>query len=137
MHDTAIGAASFHERGVVRPMNVLVVDDDRAIRSVLRIAFALEETVGEVRDATDGAAARAALREFTPDVVVIGDSAVACQGREIAHHARALHPHAMVVSFSGPLGHKPEWADEHFGKGHLPGADVVVDLARSERRVSV
>jgi two-component system OmpR family response regulator len=48
---------------------VLIVDDDRHIREVVR--FALEQAGHQVREAGDGAAARRAIAERAPDLVVL------------------------------------------------------------------
>jgi len=48
---------------------VLIVDDDRHIREVVR--FALEQAGHRVREAADGMAARRAIAERAPDLVVL------------------------------------------------------------------
>lgn len=112
----------------MRPVRVLVVDDDDAIRSVLRIALSVEDGVGEVRDASDGPAALRALREFDADIVLLDFWMPVMDGREVAERIRAARPEALIVAFSGVLDDKPEWADHLCVKGELPDFRALVRL---------
>jgi len=55
------------DNGIVR--NVLIVDDEPDIRGIL--AFTLEDSGFEVREAADGAEAIDALRKMPPDLLVL------------------------------------------------------------------
>jgi CheY-like chemotaxis protein len=100
-----------------RLLRVLVVDDDRAIRDVLRIALSLEDGVGEVMSAGDGNEAITVVRDFAPDIVVLDEQMPAMCGGEAAVEIRRMSPDTRIVAFSAALQTKPEWADEHFVKG--------------------
>jgi CheY-like chemotaxis protein len=118
---------------ILDPLKVLIVEDDEAMRSLLKIALSIEENVGEVREAVDGSAALRMLKEFTPDLVVLDYRMPGVNGGEVAYHVRTHHPGAKIVAFSGVLDNRPDWADEYFVKGRMPGIDVLVDLTRSEQ----
>ena len=55
----------------MRPVNVLIADDDESIRSFLRVALCHEAGVGEVREAVNGSDAVRVCREWRPDVVLL------------------------------------------------------------------
>jgi CheY-like chemotaxis protein len=107
-----------------RPLRVLVVDDDRAIRDVLSIALSVEDGVGEVASAGDGDEAITVARDFGPDVVVLDEQMPARTGGEAAAEIRRMAPGTRIVAFSAALQSKPDWADDHFVKGDM------LDLAR-------
>lgn len=110
------------------PLKVLVVDDDRSIRSLLRIAFSVEERVGEVREAEGGAEALALCESFTPDVVFLDYWMPFMAGDAVAARLRVLHPRARIIAFSGVLESTPEWADGLCVKGDLPDIGLVIDV---------
>lgn len=111
-----------------RALKVLVVDDDRSVRDVLRIAFSLEDGVAEVRSAGDGREAVTVVREFEPDVIVLDQDMPAMSGSDAAVEIRKIAPSARIVAFSGALDTKPSWADEHFVKGSVADLAVVIRL---------
>lgn len=115
----------------MRPVNVLLVDDDKAIRSLLRIAFSVEDGVGDVREAMDGMEALELCRSFKPDLVFLDYWMPAMDGASTARGIRDLHPQARIVAFSGVLDEKPEWADDLYIKGDLPDLELVIDLTRT------
>ena len=112
-------------------MKILVVDDDRSVRDVLRIAFSLEDGVAEVRSAEDGSEAVAIVRDFAPDVVVLDQDMPAMSGGDAAEQIRKIAPDARIVAFSGTLQSKPLWADSHFVKGAVGDLSVVIRLDAS------
>jgi YesN/AraC family two-component response regulator len=114
----------------VTPLKVLLIDDDDSIRSLLRAALSIEDGFGEVREASNGWDALAVATEFAPDVILLDYWMPAMDGRETAEVLRSLHPDVRIVAFSGVLDSKPEWADDYAVKGHAPGIDRVIDLAR-------
>jgi len=115
----------------LRPLNVLLVDDDKAIRSLLRIAFSVEDGVGDVREAMDGAEALELCLSFEPDLVFLDYWMPSMDGARTAEGIRGLHPRARIVAFSGVLDEKPDWADDLYIKGDLPDLELVIDLTRT------
>ncbi len=114
----------------MRPVNVLIADDDESIRSFLRIALRHETGVGEVREAANGADAVELCREWTPDVVVLDYWMPLLDGSGAARAIRLHNPNVRIVAFSGVIQGTPEWADHSFLKGELPDLEVVVQLGR-------
>jgi CheY-like chemotaxis protein len=111
-----------------RPLRILVVDDDRSIRDILRIALSLEDGVGEVLAAGDGYEAVSVARDFAPDVVVLDEQMPAMTGGEAAAEIRRMAPATRIIAFSAALDSKPDWADEHFVKGEMPDLATVIRL---------
>ena len=114
----------------MRPVNVLIADDDESIRTFLRIALGHEAGVGEVREASNGLEAVAISREWAPDVVVLDYWMPELDGGGAARAIRRHNPNVRIVAFSGVLQGKPEWADHSFLKGELPDLELVVRLGR-------
>lgn len=78
-------------------MNILIVDDDVAIRRVLRIA--LEKAEGDshvVEEATDGAAALQCLGRFVPDLILLDRNMGLMDGVEVCRRLRANPAHASI-----------------------------------------
>lgn len=117
----------------MRPLNVLLVDDDTSIRAMLRIALSVQDGVGEVREADSGNQAVVCCEDFKPDLIVLDYWMPGMDGGTAAHLIRALRPEARIIAFSGVLEDKPDWADYLCIKGDLPDLEVVIDLARAER----
>jgi chemotaxis response regulator CheB len=116
---------------LVRRLNVLVVDDDPSIRSLLRSALSVEDDFGEVREAVNGHDAVRVCGDFEPDVVLLDNWMPVSDGASTAARLRELHPEARIVAFSGVIEGKPEWADAFVTKGEGDGLDTVIDLART------
>ena len=112
-------------------LKILLVDDDRAIRSLLRIAFSVEDGVGEVVEAVDGLDALKRCETFAPDLVFLDYWMPSLDGAHTAAAIRERYPHTRIVAFSGVLDEKPEWADDLYIKGDLPDLELVIDLTRS------
>lgn len=114
----------------MRPVNVLIADDDAGIRSFLRVALVHEDGVGEVREATNGSDAVTMCREWSPDVVVLDYWMPVLDGGRAARQIRIDNPNIRIVAFSGVLQGTPDWADHSFLKGELPDLELVVRLGR-------
>jgi DNA-binding NarL/FixJ family response regulator len=95
---------------------VLVVDDERTIRDLLRRSLhkADCEVVGEASNGLDGARLAAAL---LPDVVILDSTMPVLSGEEAAELIRQQAPNAAIVAFSGDLRSCPAWADAYLHKG--------------------
>jgi CheY-like chemotaxis protein len=114
-------------------LNVLVVDDDPAVRTMMKIAFSIAEGVGEVREAASGREVIDLCSTFEPDLVMLDYWMPEMDGEQVAAWLRNARPLARIVAFSGVLGKKPDWADDICVKGRMPDLDVVIDLTRRER----
>lgn len=115
----------------MRPVNVLIADDDPGIRTFLKIALGHEDGVGEVREVDNGSAAVTMCREWGPDVVVLDYWMPILDGGGAARQIRIDNPNVRIVAFSGVLQGTPDWADHSFLKGELPDLELVVNLGRS------
>ncbi|HEV2757073.1 MAG TPA: response regulator transcription factor [Actinomycetota bacterium] len=114
----------------MRPVNVLIADDDESIRSFLRVALCHEAGVGEVREASNGSDAVRICREWVPDVVLLDYWMPVLDGGGAARAIRLDNPNVRIVAFSGVLQGTPDWADHSFLKGEPPDLELVVQLAR-------
>lgn len=115
----------------MRPVKVLIADDDAGIRTFLGVALRHEDGVGEVREASNGSDAVALCREWKPDVVVIDYWMPVLDGGGAARQIRLDNPNVRIVAFSGVLQGTPDWADHAFLKGELPDLELVVRLGRA------
>ena len=87
--------------GTVTPNKVLVVDDEAVVRSLLRRA--LERRGYQVLEASNGQAGLRAIRESSPDLVVLDMSMPDLDGAEVVRLARAEGFTVPIVIASGYL----------------------------------
>lgn len=120
--------------GLLKPVNILVVDDNDAVRSIMKIVLSVEPDIGEVREAGDGDAAVKVCGNFHPDVVLLDYWMPEMDGGRAAAQIRAMHPDARIVAYSAVLEKKPEWADEYLAKDDIPDPGYLIDLARPGER---
>lgn len=116
------------EQGVSK-VNILLVDDNDAVRMVLSILLGVHDEVGEVREASDGMSAVDICAGFRPDVVVLDFWMPVMDGAETAEKIRSLHPDVKIVAYSAVLETIPPWADALFVKDDIPDPDYLIDLA--------
>jgi DNA-binding response OmpR family regulator len=96
---------------------VLVVDDDAAVRKILRIALELDDfTVLEAENGTEGVSVAARHR---PDFVVLDYMMPGLDGEATARRIRDVTPDAALVAFSAGLISPPYWADLFVPKANL------------------
>jgi AmiR/NasT family two-component response regulator len=109
----------------LRPTRVLVIDDERSIRDLLRRSLqkAHCEVVGEAADGVEGACL---ADELQPDVVVLDSVMPLMGGEEAALRIRKQVPGVTIVAFSGELQSCPEWADAYLTKGSRGLIDSLV-----------
>jgi CheY-like chemotaxis protein len=112
----------------VERTNVLLVDDDDTIRSLLSIAISVEDHVGEIREASNGAEAVSIAADFHPDLVLLDHAMPVMDGRSAAEELRRMDPEVFIVAFSGALDAKPVWADEFCYKGGAFDFERVIDI---------
>jgi chemotaxis response regulator CheB len=115
----------------LKPLAVLVVDDDASIRMLVRIALSVEDGFGEVREATNGREAIEICESFAPDVVVLDFWMPEVDGAQTAALIKASYPGVRIVAFSGVIEGKPDWADSFMVKGRAFGLNSLVSLART------
>jgi CheY-like chemotaxis protein len=113
-----------------KPVNVLLVDDNEALRTILKITLSIEPGIGEIEEAGDGDAAVKICGRFRPDVVILDYWMPFMDGETAADHIRELHPDVLIVAFSAVLGETPRWADMYWAKDDLPDASLLVKIAR-------
>jgi two-component system, NarL family, nitrate/nitrite response regulator NarL len=83
-----------------KPIRLLLVDDQRAVRRGLRMRFALEpdlEVVGEAGDATEAVSLAQPLR---PDVVLMDVDMSGMNGISAIATLRQVAPHITVMIFT-------------------------------------
>lgn len=115
----------------MEPVRILVVDDNDAVRSIMKIILSVEPDVGDVREAGDGTAALEVCGDFAPDVVLLDYWMPKMDGGAAATRIRAMHPSTRIVAYSAVLREKPEWADGYVAKDAIPDPRYLVELARS------
>ena len=107
---------------------ILIVDDHKSIRDLLRLVFELDgfTVVGE---AADGEEAVTMGQKLHPDIVVLDYEMPRKDGEATAAELRVHCPEARIVAFSGVLDSKPEWADAYLRKTQVEElTDVVITL---------
>ena len=109
--------------------SVLIVDDDRETRHLLRTLFLLEdfEIIGE---AANGREAIAIAVDRHPDVIILDYTMPELNGEEAAAVLRDLIPRPKIVAFSAVLEGNADWADAAVNK------EDVADLVPLVRRLT-
>src|SRR5687767_13069371 len=105
------------EAGHTVPRKVLVVDDDDAIRDLLRVILEVEGH--DVLHAGSGAEGVALAERHQPDVVVVDYMMPEADGETTGRHLRRVAPDAMLIAFSAFLVRTPYWADTYLAKEHV------------------
>lgn len=118
----------------MNPVKILLVDDNDAVRLIMKIVLSVEPEIGEVREAGDGDAAVKVCGDFEPDVVLLDYWMPEMDGGQAALKIRSMHPDARIVAYSAVLDRKPDWADEYFVKDDIPDPGYLIELARSRRQ---
>jgi CheY-like chemotaxis protein len=96
---------------------VLVIDDDPAIRNLLRIMLEVEGH--SVLDAENGSLGLAVASTHQPDVVVLDYMMPDRDGESVGMSLRRLAPDSTVIAFSACLVSKPYWADRFVAKSDI------------------
>lgn len=82
--------------------SILVIDDDAAVREVLRVAL---EAVGHsVREARNGRAGTKAFRKEPCDLVITDIYMPDRDGLEVIEALRRTHPQVRILAMSGASG---------------------------------
>lgn len=77
-------------------MNILIVDDDVAIRRVLRLALEKMEGGHTVEEAADGAAALERVERFLPDLILLDRNMGLLDGMEVCTRLRANRAYSSI-----------------------------------------
>jgi len=78
-------------------IRVLLVDDSRAFRSVMRLALRREPAIEGVAEAMNGRAAVAAAGQYRPDIVIMDISMPVMNGIDAARVIRTNHPDMKMI----------------------------------------
>ncbi len=78
-------------------IRVLIVDDSRTIRSVVRTLLSRDEAIEVVGEAADPYEARAAIKELDPDVLTLDVEMPRMDGLEFLGHLMRLRPMPVVM----------------------------------------
>ena len=95
-------------------MKLLLVDDESAIRMLLKLTF--RDDPVELLEAESGDEALVVAAREAPDIVICDGTMPFSEGGEVGQRVRELVPGALIVSFSGSDNDKP-WADLSIMKG--------------------
>ena len=110
---------------------VLIVDDDPAVRQLLRLILEVGDfdVVGE---ASDGVEAVPQAIAHQPDFIVLDQQMPNRGGEEAAPLIRSMCPDALIIAFSAVIDKKPLWADAFLEKHHIgdvgPLVEGLIDL---------
>ncbi len=97
--EAVLPASSRPEAPELRPLSVLVIDDDTQMRRFL--ADSLEALGHRVAEAADGATGLAAIEAAAPDVVIVDFALPDINGAEVARNAWLRRPELPLVFASG------------------------------------
>jgi len=100
---------------------VLVADDDREMRAILRLS--LEEAGYEVETVADGEQAVRADQERPADLLITDLFMPQREGLETVQYFRARHPSMPIIAISG---WKPGQKADHLTVARVAGADAVL-----------
>jgi DNA-binding NarL/FixJ family response regulator len=84
-----------------RPIDVLICDDDAAIRAMLRSVLELRPSLRAVGEASDGNEVVAEAARLQPDVILLDLAMPHRTGLESLVELRHVAPRAKVIVFSG------------------------------------
>jgi CheY-like chemotaxis protein len=104
----AIVLPAGHDVLVDDARSVLIIDDDPAIRHLLRIMLEVEGHT--VLEAEDGYAGLTLASTHHPDVVVLDYMMPGADGESTGLSLRRVAPTSRVVAFSAVLVSQPYWA---------------------------
>jgi two-component system, NarL family, response regulator EvgA len=100
----------------VRPLSVILVDDDKQLRALTRMLLTLEEhAIDVIAETDDGYEALALARVHEPDVVLLDLMMPKVDGREILSELVLRSPRTMVLVLSALSGR--EVATATFARG--------------------
>lgn len=98
-----------------RKISVLVVDDDPALRRMVRLLLE-DGGYGPVWEAADGSSALDEAYRLTPDLVILDYLLPKLDGEAVAKAFRLLTPDSYLFVLSGVLTYPPAWGDGYLHK---------------------
>ena len=114
------------KKGAARK-KVLIVDDEQAIRQVLKryLEKAGYEVVGEAANGTDAVAQASQLQ---PDFVLLDNEMPILSGEDAAGQIHDAARSSRIVAVSGALTSKPPWSDAFLSKTGLAMVGELLDI---------
>lgn len=85
----------------MKPVRILICDDEPSLRMLLGMALDLEPDLEVVADAADGVEAVQLAERFRPDVILLDLVMPKMDGLEALNELRKVAPGARVVVLSG------------------------------------
>ncbi|MGH2807612.1 MAG: response regulator [Actinomycetota bacterium] len=116
-------------------MTVLVIDDDRAVRRVVRLMLELEDFT--VFEAEDGAEGVTVAMDHAPDFVVLDYMMPGLDGERTACQIHELVPDASIIAFSAGLVSAPYWSDFFIPKSRIGDLPTMLNDERASRGLLV
>ena len=89
------------ERPALRPTNVLICDDNAAMRTLLRAVLDLAPAMCVVGEAADGEAAIREASRLQPDVILLDLAMPVLSGLEALPRLREISPTVKIVVLAG------------------------------------
>lgn len=104
---------------------VLVVDDDKNLREIIRRRV---EAAGHTMLATaiNGPEAILRVADDAPDIVILDYQMPGMTGEEVARELRERSPDVKIIACSSVALSKPYWADAYIDKSKLEGLHEVL-----------
>ena len=99
----------------MRPVRILLVEDNAVFREALELLFSLREDIDVVASVGDGNAAVPACIEHEPDVVLMDYRLPGLDGVQATRAVRAACPQAAVVCLTASAGGREIEALEEAG----------------------
>ena len=109
-------------------MKILVVDDDREVRLLVRLAIDNHGGTHTVDEARDGAQAVEEARRLQPDVVIMDVKMPVMNGVEATRQIKEAVPHADVIAFTSLEDPKVDEAMKQAGASSRFGRDELDQL---------
>ncbi len=123
-----------HDASVSRPLDVLVVDDDPLILTVVDLM--VRHAGYSVRTATDGASALDVLADAPADVIVSDIRMPGMDGLALARTVRKDYPRIPIILMTGYLsefssGNASEMGIEAILKKPFKSSDLIAAISRA------
>jgi DNA-binding NarL/FixJ family response regulator len=90
----------------VRPLRVVLVEDNHVFRRTLELLLGLRDDVEVVGAVDNGTAAAALVRELDPDVVLLDYRLPGMNGVEVTREIRSGSPRAKVVCLTASVSRR-------------------------------
>lgn len=122
---------------MVKPLRVLIVDDQPRARQSLKTLLATWRRAKDVREAANGQQAVQLVEESQPDIVLMDARMPEMDGLQATRLIKARWPHVKVILLSMYADYKDDalaaGADAFIGKGELAGQLLTVLAEAVER----